>query len=1064
MWLNIKTEFTFGAVYGPVKKIVPVMKGFAGIADHHGTWGFVKWHKACKSAGIKPIFGVVLPVVSREDAKERRCIQNNTTIIALNYDGLKKIYRLVDLAHQQFYYFPRIYPGQIKKGNVAVVAENLHYLEPWHCVWLTPATPIALRSQDKYKFVAGVDNWYIKADDVGIYEPLAHERKIERKTTPMRLLTHDEWLAEFPSHQDALGLMKQLAEECQVEFKKAKMVRYPEKVDFDALCRKKAKERNIDLTDPVYKARYEREMSLIEQKGYIDYFLVVADLIEYAKKIMIVGPGRGSSAGSLVCYILGITEVDPIPFGLYFERFIDINRFDLPDIDTDFQQDKRHLVIRYLQKKYGKDKVCQLGNITTMKPKSAIVKFAKAFALPHDEVEALKDAIIERSGGDSRAAFCLKDTFETTDVGKNFIEKYPVMKKVAEVEQHAQHTSVHAAAVIVCNEPITDYAGINSRDKQRIAQLDKKDAEELGLLKIDALGLRTLSILADVCDQLNKPYKWLFGLPLDDKMSYDVFNEFRLTGIFQFEGNAIRSLVRQTKMEKFEDLAAMSALGRPGPLATGGATKFIEAKNGTKDIDWLADSDLVKQLTKDTFGVVIYQEQMLSIGREYGRLSWEDVCDLRKAASKSLGDEYFGRYKGKFIEGAVKNGEKEEHALSVWDGICTAGSWSFNKCLGPKTKLILSNGKRITIYSADREIRKGKILRLLSIDKEGNLVTQVPIAIYRSGKKNCWRYHFTDDRHVDCTPDHKFIIDGKWRAIKNAKKDSLIKLTHGYVKYLGKKSIGKVMTYDIEMPYHHNFVIDGWIITHNSHAVSYALVSYWCAYMKAHHLLEFAVASLNHTKDLSSAIKLLRDLKEQEGVEYCSFDAKKSIDKWAVIDGVLYGPLTNIDGIGTVSAKKIMKLRAEGKPFPAGIEKKMSAEENPFTYLYPAKDKYGEYYKHPEKFGIRGEVSQISKITSNGNWVAIGRLVRKNLRDANEIVNVAKRGGKYVDGPTAFLNITIEDDTENIICTINRFDFQKFGKDITETGKLDKDWYLVYGEMKHDWRKLYVKNIRRITK
>jgi DNA polymerase III alpha subunit len=392
---------------------------------------------------------------------------------------------------------------------------------------------------------------------------------------------------------------------------------------------------------------------------------------------------HNSSAGSLVCCLMSITEIDPLEYDLYFERFISVNRFDLPDIDIDFQDDKRHLCIKYLEKKYGKDNVAQIANINRMKPKSAITRFAQSLGIPMDDVHELKDAIQDRSGGDARANACMEDTFTDTDIGKKFIENYPSMENVKHIEAHPSHTGVHAAGILVCNSPITNYCGINSRDKNRIGMLDKKDAEAINLLKIDALGLRTLTIIAGVCDQVKKPYSWIYKIPTDDPGAYKVFNDHRFNGIFQFEGQAIQGLAKQMPIENMEDVSALGALGRPGPLMSGGASSFIGFRNHPESIKYLSNHQAVVDATKGTYGIIIYQEQMLAIGRNYGKLSWADTSDLRRAASKSLGDEFFDKYKKNFIRGAMEHGESEEDAKIVWKAMHSFGSW----CLSGDTLL-----------------------------------------------------------------------------------------------------------------------------------------------------------------------------------------------------------------------------------------------------------------------------------------------------------------------------------------------------------------------------------------
>jgi len=278
-------------------------------------------------------------------------------------------------------------------------------------------------------------------------------------------------------------------------------------------------------------------------------------------------------------------------------------------------------------------------------------------------------------------------------------------------------------------------------------------------------------------------------------------------------------------------------------------------------------------------------------------------------------------------------------------------------------------------------------------------------------------------------------------------------------------------TYDIEMGGNYfSFEANG-IIAHNSwgmnrsHTISYSIISYWCAYMKAHHILEFAVASLNNSKDDVTALKLLRDLKENEGIEYVVLDPKVSEKKWSVHNGKLYGGLCTINGVGPAKANQIIESRKTGKALSPGLAGKLVPPiDSPFQYLYPAREKYGDYYTDSAKYGISRKVKTIDKVAKNGDHVIIGNLIHKNVRDANEIVNVAKRGGNYLTGPTSWLNLTIEDDTDLIICTIGRHDYEAIGKEIAETGKENKDWYLIHGTMKNNWRKLYVKNIRRITR
>ena len=461
--------------------------------------------------------------------------------------------------------------------------------------------------------------------------------------------------------------------------------------------------------------------------------------------------------------------------------------------------------------------------------------------------------------------------------------------------------------------------------------LDKKDAEAINLLKIDALGLRTLTIIAEVCDQLGKPYTWMYEIPLDDKKAYKIFKDQRLNGIFQFEGEAVRLLAKQMPIKTIEDVSAMGALCRPGPLHCGGATAFINRRTGQEPIVYLDDHKSIIEATKGTYGVIVYQEQVMTIGRDYGGLSWEDVSSLRKAMSKSLGDEFFDKYKKKFLKGAVSKGRDPKVALSVWDSMCTFGSWSFNL----------------------------------------------------------------------------------------------------------------------------------------SHAVSYGLITYITAYLKANYPLEFTMACLNNSRTDAMSVRLLREMVEYDKLKYKAIDHDYSLARWSVRDGVLLGGLTSITGVGPAHAAKIIKARTTGATLTPGLANKLYHGDNAFTYLYPARELYGDFYKGKNKHIGSYKIPKIVKIRSiygQGRVAFIGCLIKKNLRDVNEVGSVSNRGGTHLDPPTSFLNLMFEDDTDSIFATIWRHDYEHMGKEIAEKGKVGKDWYLIVGEVGAKWRKISIQHIERITR
>lgn len=886
--IALKTEYSFKDCFLHMRDIKHyVLNGYVGVADKDNTFGHIPLQKEADKHGFNPIFGVRLRVsTAGNERKQSGTVY--TTFLATDTESLQALYQLVQKAYENFYFFPRLFERDIADLHPGI---------------------IQLRT-------GGHENFYPRAQDRGVYQLLAGARKDN----------HGGYVHRFNSR---LSPQYIIPEEVDQDFlsqftarvPSASMVKWGNSVDLKQECLKGAAKRKLELTEE-YMQRLDYEIDLIKQKDYVDYFMIVSDMVKFAKRTMLVGPSRGSSAGSLVCYLLFITEVDPIVHRLIFERFIDINRFDLPDIDIDFPDKQRADVIEYLVRKYGRGCVRSLANINTLLPKSAIGEFAQALGIPKSATEAVKGAIIERSSGDARAAMCLADTFDTTDPGKEFIAKYPTMRLCERIEGHAAHAGKHAAGIIVSNERLVKFGGINTRDD--VIMMDKSAAEHVGLLKIDALGLRTLSILQDTVAQIKgMHFRDIYTLPLDDEETFDVFRKMRLAGVFQYEGYALQSLTRQMGVNHFDDIVAITSLARPGALNSGGASRFVKYRTGVEQPRYFNETH--RQITGDTFGITVYQEQMMEIARKIGQLSWQDVSTLRRAASKSLGDEFFGKWKSRFVAGAVeKAGLSQKDAEAIWNDISHSGSWSFNK----------------------------------------------------------------------------------------------------------------------------------------SHAVSYGLISYWTAYFKAHYPLEFAVASLNNARDDEHAIKLLRDMVKNEGISYVPVDVMKSDVNWSVSNGKLLGGLTNIKGIGPKKAELIKQMRSKQVPVTPWFWKVCDNATTSFDILFPTRHYFATFFNDPLSTGLIDEPPvDIETIQDEGMYLFIGRLVDRNLRDLNEYVFLKDRGGEIIEENNLYLNFTVEDDTDSIICTISRWKYETFGRKIAEEGKVGEDWFLIYGKIRGDWRKINVEHM-----
>ena len=934
--LRVRTEYCFRKAYGPLNKVIEATGGDTiGISDS-GTWGHVAFNNACKKAGKKPLFGVEIPIV--EDATDRsRQPTNEMSFIAKNNEGLKELYQLVTKSTDKdhFYYHPRL-----SYEHLFDISDNVIMFTGTHPILgLLPLTnkanmyfelnPMTTKNNFKwaqekgFEFVATSDNYYPTTKDKKAYQVLVGRNRQDR-TAPMHILNEWEWADNLPwAPESAIQNTYKIAEQCNVDLPTAQMISFHSDKTLQQLCEEGAEPRNIDLKDPVYKARLKRELDMIASKNFEDYFYVIADMINYAKQHMLVGPARGSSAGSLVCYLIGITDIDPIEHDLLFERFIDITREDLPDIDIDFQDDRREMVFDYIKDKYGSEKVAHLGTVSRYKAKSTIAEVAKELGIPAWEVNDLKGAIIERSSGDSRAAFCILDTFEELDVGRLVLGKYPQMRVAADMENHARHNGVHAAGIIITEEPVSLYCSVSGQTGA--AQIDKKDAEDLNLLKIDALGLRTLSVLQDVLDQVGWSREKLINFQLEDKDAFKVLNDEKYAGIFQFEGYALQSLTRQMKIHNFEDIASITALARPGPLNSGGTTQYIKRRTGEKPVEYL--HPMTEDITKVTYGVVVYQEQVMTIARDVGKLSWEDVSQLRKAMSKSYGEEFFDRYWQRFKVGAEENGIEEDEAQTIWKNINTMGSWAFNR----------------------------------------------------------------------------------------------------------------------------------------SHAIAYGMVSYWCCVLKSKFPLEFAAACLRNVKDDEQGVRLLREV-AREGLGYKPYDKFKSGMNWSVQNGELIGGLIGIKGIGPKMAEDIVNRREMKQPLTPRQENLLDNGETPYDDIFECERRFGHIKADPAAHNIKTPIIDIQDLEADnpGTFVFFGKLKEKNLRDMNETVNLAKRGGRRVDTHNLWLNMTFEDDTGPIISTIDRFKYPKMGKPIVEDGRIG-DWYLIKGYLKQGFRKIYVEKWRKLS-
>ncbi len=431
--------------------------------------------------------------------------------------------------------------------------------------------------------------------------------------------------------------------------------------------------------------RVEYELGLFTDKDFLDYFLMLSDAVRACKDAGIpVGPARGSAAASLVCYLLRITEVNPMDYPLMlFERFVDPNRHDLPDVDLDFDDDLRDHVRQHMIKRFGAEHVGNIGTLTKYKGKNSIDDVARVFQIPAWEVAGVKELVVTRSGGDARSDATLLDTIDMFPQAKDVFDKYPVLYNTYRLEGNYKGFGVHAAGVVVGAEPLTSavalYAKNNvgkNKNSLSVLSVDKYDGEYLNLMKVDALGLSTMGMIRIALEYIGMSLDELYRVPLDDPKTIKAFHDADVTGIFQFDGRTMKMVTQEMKVRTFMDLAAINALARPGPLHSGQTGDFLAVRHGHGEKEEL--HPIVSRITAETEGQIIYQEQILQICREVGKFPWVHAATIRKVIAQKKGEAAFNQLWGDFEKGAAENGIGSELARKIWNKMVTSGTYSFN--------------------------------------------------------------------------------------------------------------------------------------------------------------------------------------------------------------------------------------------------------------------------------------------------------------------------------------------------------------------------------------------------
>ena len=738
--LHVHTEYSLLDGASRVKELIRRTKELGmdsvAITDHGVMYGAVRFYKEAKAQGIHPVIGCevyLAPGMRQERAEVDGTRYYHLILLAENETGYRNLVELISLANiEGYYYKPRIdkellrqyhegvialsacvageIPQAILRGNneraEALVAEYVEifgqdnfFLEIQdHGLPEEKTVNRALRElAKKYDIglVATNDVHYVHADDSEFHDILLCVQTGRTINDPDRmrfsgpdyyLKSEEEMAALFADYPEALENTAKIAARCQVDFTfgELQLPFYPLPEHFKsddaylrALCEERISSRYADVTDEI-RTRLDYELDVIHGMGYASYFLIVWDFIVYARGHGVeVGPGRGSAAGSIVAYLLGITNIDPLRYALLFERFLNPERVSMPDIDIDFDDINRGRVISYVKERYGEDHVAQIATFGTMGAKGAIRDVGRVLEMSFSEVSAITKLVPAELNITLERA--LK---ESSDFRRLYDEDESVRRVIdlaRRIEGLPRNISIHAAGVVIAKEPLASQVPVWVSEGTLVTEFDKDDVEALGLLKMDFLGLRTLTIIADTVRHVRASHGIeldVDAIPLVDEKTSQMLCDGDTGAVFQMESAGMTNLVKDLQPKGFVDLIPTVALYRPGPLGSGMVTDFIDGLHGKKEVVYM--HPLLESILKETFGVVLYQEQVMQIVQVLAGFSLGQADLLRRAMGKKK-HELLMAQKEIFLQGCAKNGLETSLANHIFDLLTHFADYGFNK-------------------------------------------------------------------------------------------------------------------------------------------------------------------------------------------------------------------------------------------------------------------------------------------------------------------------------------------------------------------------------------------------
>ncbi len=740
--LHVHTEYSLLDGLSKISKLVAYVKennmDAVAITDHGALYGAIEFYKKAREAGIKPIIGTEIYMATERMTDKRPNIDNKSyhmILLAKSMKGYQNLVRLVSKSHLEgFYYKPRIDEDLLKKHTEGIIAltaciqgkiprlilsnkkeeakelalyyrdlfeKDSFYLEIQH----HPNIPdqkivndelIKISKETGIPLVATCDAHYLRKEDsetqdilmsIGTGTDVNNPNRLTMTDDDFSMRTEEEMRELFKDTPEAIENTNKIKEMCDIEIPLGKIIlpHFPldngKTVDekLRELCLKGIEKRYPKEKEEEVMKRLEMELGVIVGAKLSSYFLIVQDFVNWAKENkIVVGPGRGSAGGSIIAYLLGITNIDPLHYGLIFERFLNPGRakVSLPDIDLDFADRRRDEVISYIAGKYGEDKVAQIITFGTMAARAAIRDVGRALGYQYSYCDKIAKMIPFGSN--------LKETRENV---AEFRQVYDTDEEARRLITHAEklegvvrHASTHACGVVISDKPLDDLVPLQRPTQSEtgvVTQYAMGYIEDLGLLKMDLLGLKNLTIIEDTLKKIYAIHKKnldIENIPLDDKKVFQLLQEGNTVGIFQLESGGMQRYLKQLKPNDIEEVIAMVSLYRPGPIKF--IPDYIERKHGRKEITYMHPK--LESILKSTYGVCVYQEQVMKIAGDLAGFTLEEADVLRKAIGKKI-EKLLRGQKDKFIGGIEKNGIKKEIGEKLWSWIEPFAQYSFNK-------------------------------------------------------------------------------------------------------------------------------------------------------------------------------------------------------------------------------------------------------------------------------------------------------------------------------------------------------------------------------------------------